>query len=465
MIGVSVIVPVYNAEKYLEKCMNTICNQTLKEIEIICVNDGSTDGSLLILNQYAERDSRIQVFSQKNQYAGTARNHGMEHAQGKYLAFLDADDYYEPDMLEKMYNKAEKENSDVVICRYVRDCEDTGNTELPDWQFIDSFFGEEVPKDRFSGGQLKYAGIFQVTNGWAWDKLFRTDFVRKSGYVFPEFRSSEDGFFVYMLVTRAERISYMDEVLLTHRVNVVNSLSSTKEQDWQNGFKMLMLIKDEMDRLGIYQLYQQSFLNKVIDFAVWYLDSMHSFAACSSCYDYIQTELEPWLGILKHDRKYYFTGERYEQYKEINFLSLAEYLFRKKEGLLQDLIGHRRTIRYSAEVIDRQKKALQEKDWAFPFCQFEKGKTIVLYGAGKIGSSYYFQLTHSQFCKEVIWVDKQHEKYAGMGSEVWNPEVIFVKPADFIFLAVKNKKAQREIAEWLIGNGIPEEKIKYYGMA
>ena len=388
----------------------------------------------------------------------------MEHAQGKYLAFLDADDYFESDMLEKMYNKAEKGNSDVVICRYARVCEDTGNTELPDWQFIDSFFGEEVPKDGFSGGQLKYAGIFQVTNGWAWDKLFRTDFVRKSGYVFPEFRSSEDGFFVYMLVTRAERISYMDEVLLTHRVNVGNSLSRTKEKDWQNGFKMLMLIKDEMDRLGIYQLYQQSFLNKVIDFAAWYLDSMHSFAACSCCYDYMRTELESWLGILKYDREYYFMGDRYEQYKGIQSRSLAEYLFRKKEGLQQDLIGHRRTIRYYAEVIDRQRKALAEKDWVFPYHLFKRDKIIVLYGAGKVGQAYYTQLVDSGFCRKIIWVDRQYSKFSSMKMHVQDPKIIFRENFDYIVIAVKDQIAQKDISKWLIEQKVDSEKIHCYSM-
>ena len=89
---VSVIIPVYNQEKYLDECLSSVCGQTLRDIEIMCVNDGSTDESLKILNKYAKNDSRIHVFSQSNQGAGVARNLGLSKAKGKYLSFLDSDD-------------------------------------------------------------------------------------------------------------------------------------------------------------------------------------------------------------------------------------------------------------------------------------------------------------------------------------------------------------------------------------
>lgn len=454
MVKVSVIVPVYNEEQYLLKCINSICSQTLKEIEIICVDDGSTDSSLEILQNMARRDSRIQILTQENKFAGAARNAGMAHATGKYLSFLDADDYFEPEMLEKMYDKAEKGNLDVVICRFARYCEDSEKTEFPDWQFIDSFFDR---KEEFSGEQLEYAGIFQITNGWAWDKLFRADHVRGCGYVFPEFRSSEDGYFVYMLVTRAGRIGYMDDILLTHRANQKNSLSNTKEKDWLNGFKMLQLIMDEMNRLGIYEVYQQSFLNKAVDFLLWYLESMHSFEAYKNCYDYIQTDMEPQLGILSRDKGYYFKGDLYDWYQEINRSSLEEHLFRKKESSYKELAAQR-------AVIERQREALKERSWVFPYRLFEKDKTIVLYGAGKIGCDYYSQLTDGRFCKEVIWVDKRYAEHRAKGLDVQNPDVISARQIDYVCLAVKDIEAQKEITEWLLIKGIRQDQIKCYGM-
>ena len=100
MISVSVIIPVFNAEKYLSQCLDSIVNQTLTNIEIICVDDGSTDTSFQILKEYEEKDSRVIVLSKSNAGAGTARNEGLKIAKGKYLSFLDADDFFERNMLE-----------------------------------------------------------------------------------------------------------------------------------------------------------------------------------------------------------------------------------------------------------------------------------------------------------------------------------------------------------------------------
>ena len=112
---VSVIIPVYNVEKYLNQCLDSVIAQTLTDIEIICVNDSSTDGSLGILEEYEKKDKRIRVVTQPNSGAGAARNRGLSMASGKYLSFLDSDDFFEPDMLELAYQKAEEDSADFVV--------------------------------------------------------------------------------------------------------------------------------------------------------------------------------------------------------------------------------------------------------------------------------------------------------------------------------------------------------------
>ena len=112
---ISVIIPVYNAEKYLEKCLDSILQQTFREIEVICVDDGSQDASKQILRRYASQDARVIVVEQKNMYAGVARNRGMELAKGKYLIFLDADDFFHPDMLRRAYACSEQYRADITI--------------------------------------------------------------------------------------------------------------------------------------------------------------------------------------------------------------------------------------------------------------------------------------------------------------------------------------------------------------
>lgn len=120
MTSVSVIVPVYNTKKYLHKCLDSLINQTLKDIEIICINDGSTDNSLKILNDYAQKDNRIKVLSQENKKQGAARNAGLEIATGEYIGYVDSDDWVDSDFYEKLYNAAKKHNFDIALGTNIR---------------------------------------------------------------------------------------------------------------------------------------------------------------------------------------------------------------------------------------------------------------------------------------------------------------------------------------------------------
>ena len=116
-IKISAIIPVYNAEKYLEQCIESILTQSLKEFELICVNDGSSDGSLEILNNYAKKDRRVKVINQKNQGAAVARNIGIENSRGKYLSILDADDFFDTEMFSKAFDKIEEVQADIIVFR------------------------------------------------------------------------------------------------------------------------------------------------------------------------------------------------------------------------------------------------------------------------------------------------------------------------------------------------------------
>lgn len=118
MPKISVIIPVYNAEKYIEDCILSVLNQTEKDIEVIAVDDGSTDGSNIILQRLRENDKRLLVFNEKNQGQPTARNIGLNNAKGEFVLFVDADDTIEPMMAEIMYNEAVEKNADVVVCSY-----------------------------------------------------------------------------------------------------------------------------------------------------------------------------------------------------------------------------------------------------------------------------------------------------------------------------------------------------------
>lgn len=314
MVKVSVIIPVYNEEQYLKQCLDSVCVQTLEEIEILCVDDGSTDSSPQILAEYAKRDPRIKILTQKNRFAGVARNHGMKYAVGEYLSFLDADDYFAADMLEKMYRRAEEYRADITICSYVEYNEEYKEICEVSRDFEELFFRR---KDVFSGRNLNCAGIFQITKGWAWDKLFRTAYVKRSGYEFPDFQSSEDGFFVYMLLAGAERISYMNDRFVTHRMNVPGSLSDRKDRDWISGLKMWLMIGRELKKRGMYLVYEQSFLNELVYFLSWYLEAMYDPGSIKDCRDAVRKMIEPEFGILSHGEEFFWGEGLLDWYRDL----------------------------------------------------------------------------------------------------------------------------------------------------
>ena len=117
---VSVIIPAYNTEQYIAKCLKSLISQTLKEIEIIVINDGSTDSTLEIINEFAAADGRIKVISQENKKQGAARNRGMEIAAGEYIGFVDSDDWVDPDFYEKLYNAVKKDNFDIAVTSIIK---------------------------------------------------------------------------------------------------------------------------------------------------------------------------------------------------------------------------------------------------------------------------------------------------------------------------------------------------------
>ena len=174
---VSVIIPAYNSEPFIGECLGSVCGQTLSDIEIIVVDDGSTDATAAMTLECAASDGRIKVIQQDNLYAGVARNNGMKIASGDYLYFLDSDDYIEPTCLELMVQSAELTSSDVVVCRSASIDNATGEQALLDYACNGIDYGVGFrPKDISSH-------IFQSFVGWPWDKLFKADYVRKESRI------------------------------------------------------------------------------------------------------------------------------------------------------------------------------------------------------------------------------------------------------------------------------------------
>lgn len=313
-IKVSVIIPVYNVEKYLEQCLSTVANQTLKEIEIICVDDGSTDSSLKIANSFAEKDSRFIVVSQENGGAGAARNNGLRRARGKYLSFLDSDDFFEETMLEEAYNCAEAHSADFVVFKSDQYYDDTKEYKSVNWTLR---YAEIPPYQPFSRRAMT-DNIFKVFVGWAWDKLYNRQWVLDNNLWFQEQRTSNDMLFVFSATAIAKRIACVgaDKVLVHQRRDSSDSLSKTREKSWDCFYKALIALRDRLVAEGIYNEVEKDYINYALHFSLWNLNTI-----AQPTYDKLRDKLvnEWWkeLGIDGKPAAYFYMKKEYEQYQKI----------------------------------------------------------------------------------------------------------------------------------------------------
>jgi len=267
---ISVIVPVYNVEKYLRECLDSIESQTLKDIEIICVNDGSTDSSPAILDEYAKKDARFKILSQENQGAGAARNTGLNAAHGEYLAILDSDDRYEPELLQKLLNLAEKDSLDIAICRSQALDDRTGAISQTPWTVRKEMMPD---KTVFSYKDLSIYN-FRFCVGWSWDKLFRRDFVERWGLRFQTLRSQNDALFVFVALVLAEKIEVLDNVLVTHRKNTGTQVSERRDRNPSCFMEAIRGIKKTLEEKGRFAEVEQSFDIWCVEHTIWQLNSL-----------------------------------------------------------------------------------------------------------------------------------------------------------------------------------------------
>lgn len=205
---VSIVVPVYNAEKFLSKAIESVLEQTYSEFELILVNDGSKDNSLAVCDKYAKVDSRIRVVSQENKGAGAARNVGIAQARGKYLMFLDADDTYEPEMVHELLSTIEQTGSDMVVCGYNSIDENESNIQLA--EIGKKLYGQDV------FDSVKYLCEKRVFNS-LWNKIFLTEIVHGYGLKIDEsLIVGEDFRFVLEYVDKCQSISFVGRPLYNY---------------------------------------------------------------------------------------------------------------------------------------------------------------------------------------------------------------------------------------------------------
>lgn len=309
---VSVIIPCYNAEKNIIQCIDSVCSQTLQQIEIICVDDGSTDATLELLQTYQEKDARIRVIRQKNAGAGAARNTGLDIASGEYLSFLDADDFFEPDMLEKAVAVAETWQTDYVVFRADRYYSAENHFEEIPWSLQSSDLPPYMP---FSYRQLT-GNVFLSFVGWAWDKLFRRSFVQKHQLRFQEQRTTNDMLFVFSALVCAKRIAAIQDVLAHQRRGSGDTLSVTREKSWHCFYDALIALRERLIQEDVFWELEKDFINYSLHFCLWHLNSLaepsHTLLKQKLCGEWFAE-----LGIADKPEGYFYNYSEYAQYKKL----------------------------------------------------------------------------------------------------------------------------------------------------
>lgn len=205
---ISVIVPVYNVEQYLEECLESICGQTYKNLEIILVDDGSTDQSGEICDRYAKRDGRVSVVHKKNGGLSDARNAGIEVATGDCISLIDSDDYVSVHMMERMLGHMEKTKADVVICNF-SDLYGERNIKERMFRCESEMTGRRAFQKLLEDGDAGYVV--------AWNKLYRASLFAREGIRYPAGYLHEDCFTTYKLFLKSEKVTFLNEPLYIYR--------------------------------------------------------------------------------------------------------------------------------------------------------------------------------------------------------------------------------------------------------
>lgn len=249
-IKVSIIVPVYNTSMYLEQCLNSLLCQSLEGIEIICVDDGSTDNSLQILQNFAQNDKRIRVLTQKNQGQSVARNLAMNVATGEYIGFIDSDDWIDEKMFEKLYQNAKKFDSNISMCSFTLFNEKTGLSSDSDPYFTLNLFPESF-EDRSFSYKETYDFIFRICVQPC-NKIYKRDFLTQIGAKFPEGLFFEDNVFFYETFMQSEKNCLIKEPLYTYRVGTGHSTVSGDEYKKLDFFEIFRLIEKFLKEKKLY---------------------------------------------------------------------------------------------------------------------------------------------------------------------------------------------------------------------
>ena len=264
--AVSVVVPVYNVEKYLRECLDSIINQTLKDIEIILVDDGSPDNCPQICDEYASKDSRIKVIHKQNGGYGSAVNTGIEIANGEYIGIVESDDWIEHDMYEKLYNNAKENNTDITKCAFYYFDSNVPFDKQNRLQVLNDRTLLDCPRNVFTIEDYPFLAVFHST---VWAGIYKSEFIKQQKFI--EKGSYQDTPFTFEAYCRAKRITVVPEVFVHYRQEInQNSSMMGGGKSKLASIDCYRLSKKILEQYGKYNVLLNEFWAFVVRVCLWF---------------------------------------------------------------------------------------------------------------------------------------------------------------------------------------------------
>lgn len=343
MNKISIILPVYNVAPYLREALDSVVHQTLKEIEIICVDDGSTDDSLAILQEYRVKDPRFIIISQENQGAGAARNKGLDVAKGKYLLILDPDDFFALTMFQSLYEKAEATQAEIAICSV----QGFNHLEQCFYPMEGSFVKKNIPQKEVFSWEDMPEHILSTFSVVVWNKLLLRDFVQKEGFQFQEVFRVNDVYFVACAMVKAKRITTVPEVFVSYRSNMTSDSRKRSEVfplSQYNAFTSIFkMLEKENHKVKAY------FAPFALKHIIASYDRMKTYEGKKAVYDKIHEDMEEDFHLYSLPSTS-FPSTLLSRYKIMQSMTFEAFLY---ETLEQERVGTIKTyLRYLTEHCD-----------------------------------------------------------------------------------------------------------------
>ena len=379
MPKVSVIIPFHNVESYIEQCLDSVLNQTLKDIEVILIDDASDDNSTSIAEKYEKNDKRIKVLKlSERKGQGYARNRAIEIAKGEYIGFVDSDDFIKPEMFEKLYQTAVKSNLDITMCQAVEYDDVTGRYIESDYYSLEplSIFKDKVfePKDTKE--------FILDINVALWNKIYKTDYLRKIGEKFPEGFIYEDLPFFFGTYLPAKKIQIVWENFYVYRVRAKNSTMQQVNKKVLDRLPMVSLTFEKMKNAAFLADMKQRFQAWVID------DLFHRYTIlkdyCQREYFFAMKKIFQNLEIENIHDDYWKTVYHFDGYLLVinnSFEAFNQQVFSKYLDI------HKMEVRLRSQIMDREEL---QKNYAYTTTIFEQLRDVVTTLKSEVSKNYSF---------------------------------------------------------------------------